>query len=142
TSDPNTTNNQSCVNTTVVSPPPSADLSITKSGPSFVNTGAAFDYLLTVGNNGPNTATSVSVRDTLPAGVTFVSVTATGGSGWTCSQSGGIVTCTEPRKPAGETTTIDINVTAPSTAGNINNCASLPSAPPDPHPASHQSCVH
>ena len=35
--------------------------------------GASITYTVTVGNNGPNTATNVTVTDTLPAGVTFAS---------------------------------------------------------------------
>jgi len=121
---------------TVNSPPPSADLSITKTGPSSVNTGASFAYTLTVGNAGPDTAMSVKVSDTLPAGVTFVSAS---GSGWTCSQSGGVVTCTEGSQAAGVTTTITINVAAPSQAGTITNTATASSNTADQNVSNNQS---
>ena len=69
-----------------------ADLSITKSdAPDPVSPGGTLTYTLTVTNGGPTGATSVTVTDTLPAGVTFVSAA---GAGWTCSQSSGTVTCT------------------------------------------------
>lgn len=54
---------------------PEADLALTKVagviGP--VAPGAAFDYTLTVTNNGPDAATNVVVTDALPAEVTYVS---------------------------------------------------------------------
>ncbi|MBW8865087.1 MAG: DUF11 domain-containing protein [Verrucomicrobia bacterium] len=71
TGDPNPTNNVTPPVTTDVSP--SADVSITKSGPAGVQFGATYAYTLTVSNGGPSTATSLSVTDTLPAGVVFVS---------------------------------------------------------------------
>jgi uncharacterized repeat protein (TIGR01451 family) len=59
-----------------------ADLAITKTGQT--NTATSGTYTITVSNNGPDDATGVTVTDTLPAGVTYVSDTC-GGSGtpWT-----------------------------------------------------------
>ncbi len=58
-----------------------ADLAITKSvddpTPSF---GGQVTFLVTVTNNGPDTATGVSVADALPAGLSLVSATASQGS--------------------------------------------------------------
>ena len=53
----------------------SADLSIVKSGPATVVAGGSVSYSLVVANNGPSDAANLSVTDTLPAGVTFVSAT-------------------------------------------------------------------
>ena len=53
----------------------SADLSLTKTGPANVVAGTQLQYLITVHNGGPSVARDVVVRDTLPAGVSFVSVT-------------------------------------------------------------------
>jgi uncharacterized repeat protein (TIGR01451 family) len=103
-------------------PPPSPNLSITKAGPSTVNTGAAFTYTLTVTNSGNAAATSVQVTDQLPAGVGFVSAT---GTGWNCTQSSP-VTCTMSTIAANTTPpNITINVTAPSTPGTISNQATV-----------------
>ena len=55
-----------------------------------VTAGDNVTYTVTVSNNGPDTAEAVSVTDTLPSGVTFVSATPTQGS---CSEAGGVVTC-------------------------------------------------
>src|SRR5205807_1025951 len=95
------------------------NLSISKTAPATVNTGAAFSYTLSVTNNGPATANTVTVTDPLPAGVTFVSAT---GTGWTCTQSTNgtvtTVTCTTASIASGTTApAITINVIAPSQPG-------------------------
>src|SRR6185437_5753917 len=67
-----------------------ADLVITKTVvPGPLVEGANFTYLLTVTNNGPADATGVTVMDTIPTGLVFLSVAASQGS---ASQLGGIVT--------------------------------------------------
>ena len=70
TADPNAANNSSSVTTGVTA---SADLAITKTGPATVVAGSSVAYSLTVTNNGPSDAANLTVTDTLPAGVTFVS---------------------------------------------------------------------
>ena len=68
---------------TCTAPVASADLSLTKSGaPDPVTVGDTVTYTVVVTNGGPDAATGVTVTDTLPAEVTFVSATATQG---TCS---------------------------------------------------------
>jgi len=68
---------------------PQTDLAITKTletttgsqiPPATTQTGDTVVYRLTVSNTGPDNATGVSVVDTLPAGVTFVSGTINGGT--------------------------------------------------------------
>lgn len=76
---------------------PEADLAITKVGaPKPVPAATNLTYTIVVQNNGPSTATSVSVSDLLPAPLTFVSLT--GPLGWTLTTpavgSGGTVTAT------------------------------------------------
>ncbi len=53
-----------------------ADVSLTKEAPPNPDVGTEFDYVLTVRNNGPQTATAVTLDDPVPAGVDLVSVTA------------------------------------------------------------------
>ena len=76
-------------------------------------------YTLTVQNNGPDTATGVSVADQLPASVNFVSASSPQGS---CSAAGGVVTCTIGTMAAGATLTITIVVT-PTATGQVCNTA-------------------
>src|SRR5206468_1830342 len=75
TVDPDSTNNNgsaaaSKVSTTVTE---IADLSVAKTGPAAVNAAQNLTYTITLANSGPSDAATVVVRDTLPAGVTFVS---------------------------------------------------------------------
>ena len=69
------------------------DLTITKIGPIVRVTagGAACDYVITVSNAGPSYAENVTVNDTLPDGLTFVSST-----GCVESTAGGVPVCTIP----------------------------------------------
>ena len=83
TPDPNTGNNQQ-QDTIVVSA--AADLELSKSGPASAIAGTQMTYTLDLTNNGPSTATGVVIEDVLPAAVSIVSVSGTGGA--TCN--GGI----------------------------------------------------
>ena len=58
---------------------------------STLTPGGNVSYALVVNNAGPSQATGVSVTDTVPAGLSFVSA---GGTGWACGQAAGLVTCT------------------------------------------------
>ena len=72
---------------------------------------------LDVANNGPSDAANVVVTDTLPAGVTFVSVTPSNG-GWTCNNNAQHLGHLHPRHLGSgiRRTTITIVVTAPDQA--------------------------
>jgi uncharacterized repeat protein (TIGR01451 family) len=77
-----------------VNPPegPVADLAVLESAapPTNVSASGTITYTVTVGNNGPSTATGVTLTDFLPAGVFLVSATPSQGS---CNQIGGSVSC-------------------------------------------------
>jgi uncharacterized repeat protein (TIGR01451 family) len=112
-----------------------SDLSISKSDdPDPVLAGAPLTYTLSVGNAGPDTATSVSVTDILPGGVAFQSAT---GAGWSCSQSSGIVSCTRGSLATGPAPAITIVVNAPAGGGSIENTASVSSFNRDPNTANN-----
>ncbi|MCK6694153.1 MAG: DUF11 domain-containing protein, partial [Thermoanaerobaculia bacterium] len=67
----------------VITIAPSADLKITKtSTPDPVQIGQSITYTITVTNLGPDNAQAVSVKDTLPASLDFVSATPSAGT-WT-----------------------------------------------------------
>ncbi len=132
--DPNTGNNSSTATTTVN--PPSADLSITKTdSPDPVAVGTNLTYTIAVRNNGPSTATGVTLTDTLPSGLTYVSSTPTQGS---CSQASGTVTCNLGNISNGSTATITIVVT-PTATGTISNTASVSSSVSDPNTANNNA---
>ena len=96
-------------------------LTIGKSGPATATQGSNFSYTLVVTNTG-TVATSgvITVTDTLPAGLSFVS-----GSGFTCAASGQNVTCTSSAAIAvNGTATINLMVN-PTTTGAKSNTASV-----------------
>jgi uncharacterized repeat protein (TIGR01451 family) len=70
TPDPDNTNNTSAANSTVVT---SADLSVTMTGPADITAGGFATYTITLTNNGPSDAQSVSLNDALPTGLTLAS---------------------------------------------------------------------
>jgi uncharacterized repeat protein (TIGR01451 family) len=73
---------------------PVADLAIAKTHSGDFYVGANGIYTLSVRNNGPNNATgTITVTDTLPTGLTYVSAS---GAGWTCGAVGQTVTCARP----------------------------------------------
>ena len=128
--------------TPTTTPIPGADLSVTKSdSPDPVASGGNITYSIVVTNNGPGSATNVTLTDQLPAGTTFVSCVASLGS---CSgpdvgtNGPGPVTATPGNiGPSGSVTvTLVVNVNA--LAGTvISNTATASSASPDPIPGNN-----
>ena len=84
-------------------------------------------YGLTIANNGPGSAASVTVTDTLPATVTFISATPSQG---TCSGTT-TITCGLGVLPNGAAATVTILVT-PTALGTISNTATVTTTSEDP----------
>jgi hypothetical protein len=107
------------------------DLSITSSHTGKFGVGFNETYTVTVANVGTKTTTgTLTVKDTLPPGLTFVSGV---GTGWTCSAAGQTVTCTNPATLAASasssyTLTVAVGSTA---AANVNHTVSLTAAAGD-----------
>lgn len=101
-----------------------ADLAISLTdSPDPLNAGQALSYTITVSNDGPHVAQGISVALQLPTGVAFQSAS---GTGWSCTQSGGVVTCTRASLGSGQTAPpITVQVTAPTQAGTIAASASV-----------------
>jgi uncharacterized repeat protein (TIGR01451 family) len=99
-----------------------ADLAVSKAdSPDPVTLGEALTYTLTVLNQGPDSATGVTLTDELPGTVTFVSATPSqGGCG---GPAFGIVTCTLGGLANGASATVDI-VVEPNALATITNKAS------------------
>ncbi len=113
------------------------ELSISQTDtPDPVNVASSLSYTLTVSNAGPEDATGVTVVDTLPAGVTYQSASATQGS---CSHAAGIVTCFLGDMIAGANATINIALTAPVVTGTITNSATVSGNEIDPIAANNTS---
>jgi uncharacterized repeat protein (TIGR01451 family) len=125
--DPDTGNNTSTDTDTVIS---GADLSVTKADSADpVQQNSGFSYTMTVTNNGPGSATGVTLTDPLPAGLGSPAATSTQG---TCSITSGTLTCDIGSISSGASVTVTLNVTAPSAIGNIFNTATVGSTSTDP----------
>jgi uncharacterized repeat protein (TIGR01451 family) len=124
TTDPNTTNQRATAQTSATS----ADLSLTKAGPASVQVDDTIDYVLTVTNSGPHVAASVSLVDSLPAGVTFVSAT----GGGTLTDDGAAVTWGGGSLASGATRVETLRVVANTTGSKTNRAwVSSPTHDPD-----------
>ncbi len=130
-----TTNTASA--TVVVGSANSVDMSIVKTGtPNPVTEGTLLTYTLTVTNNSTTTsATNVTVTDTLPSVVTYLSTNATQGS---CSEAGGTVTCLLGTMANSTTATISI-LTIPGASGIVSNTATVTADQTDPNQANNTS---
>jgi len=115
--DTNTANDAAAASVTVNA----VDIAVTKTVDNAApNPGDTIIYTVTVGNNGPNTATGITLADALPIGVTLVSVSASQGSyigsTWTIGTlaSGGSATLT-----------VTASIDAGTEGATLTNTASL-----------------
>ncbi|WP_240528515.1 calcium-binding protein [Streptomyces humi] len=116
---------------TVPPPPPSADLSVTKAGPSSVTLGDRATYTVRVTNSATSTAsaTGVSLTDTLSGtGATLISATPSQGS---CTTTATGATCALNTLAPGASATVTV-VAEPRTAGTLRNTATAGGTPADP----------
>ena len=122
--DPTPGNNTASDTDAVVAPV----LTLAKSHTGNFNVGANGVYTLQVSNtstaaNGAPTSGTITVTDTLPNGLTYVSGT---GTGWTCSAAGQVVTCTSttpiPIGAAAAPITLTVSV-GTAAAGTVTNTA-------------------
>lgn len=100
---------------------PVSDLSISMTRGGSLQVGQTVSYALAVKNNGPYTeAGPITVTDTLPSGMSYAS---SSGTGWTCSASGQVVTCTSKTALAPNATaqTLTINATVNQTGSQTNS---------------------
>ncbi|GGR64005.1 hypothetical protein GCM10008959_27710 [Deinococcus seoulensis] len=116
-SDPVTAGDQPA-RVTVASP----DLSVTKTHTGTFSTGVPGTFTLRVSNAGPAPTTgTITLTDTLPAGMTAQSIA---GSGWTCTVSPLRCTRTDPLNPGGSYPDVTLTVLV-SPDGTYTNTASV-----------------
>lgn len=103
---------------------PVSDLSIEMSRGGPLQVGQQASYTLVVSNNGPYTeAGPITVTDTLPAGMSFVSAS---GVNWTCAASGQVVTCTYGKSLGPNLSAPPVTIIASVTqAGTMTNTAQV-----------------
>ncbi len=127
TDDPDGTNDAATANVTVT---PVADLAVTlEDAPDPVDAAGVVTYTVTASNAGPSTATGVTATVVLDADSAYAGFS---GAGWTCSESGGTVTCTGPDLAAGTDSAFTIDATAPAEGGTIMATASVSGNEDDP----------
>lgn len=109
------------------------DFAITSSHTGNFDLGGTGSYTLTATSNGPDQYTptdTVTVTDTLPTGMTYVSAS---GSGWTCGAVGQVVTCTANNVTVNSGSSlpaITLNVSVGYTnAATLTNTATVASNP-------------
>jgi uncharacterized repeat protein (TIGR01451 family) len=110
-----------------------ADLAITETAPPRVESGSSITYALTVTNNGPSQAESVTVTDPLPVETTFVSCSSA--EGGVCGGSGNNQVVTFDSIPSGLSETITIVATVNNSVPvdvKISNTATIDSTTRDP----------
>jgi uncharacterized repeat protein (TIGR01451 family) len=156
--DPNPANNSAAATATVCNarhgcgtvtpptqpPPAGADMQVAKTASvSTAQQGGEVTYTLSVRNNGPATATNVTVDDQLPGGLTLVNGSIQPG-GASCAQSTDLrVRCVIKSLAAGAAAVeIRFRVTAtPAQPGPITNTATVTATQQDANPNNNQSSV-
>lgn len=135
--DPDTADNLSTASTTVG---PAADLRLSKTvNQPTANVGDVLTYTLTATNDGPSTATGVTITDTLPSGLQ-ITATPTASQG-ACTVTGQTVTCALGSIANGdsETATIQARVRPTASSSTLGNVATVTGTRPDPDPSNDSS---
>ena len=137
TFDPNTTNNTSSLHLTATA---KADLSIVKQLSGTAAAGQTATWTIDVTNFGPSdSASPITVTDTVPSGLSNVSAA---GTDWTCGAvSAGAVTCTRSADlPVGAAPRLTFSgLVSSSFSGNIANTATVASTTTDPVTSNNSS---
>jgi uncharacterized repeat protein (TIGR01451 family) len=108
---------------------PVSDLSLAMTRGGALQAGVPVTYTLTVTNGGPDTESGpVTLVDTLPAGLKFVSAS---GKGWTCTSAAGsggttLVTCKQSGPVASKAVMAPVLLTVtPTAGGSLTNSATV-----------------
>src|SRR5919202_2870407 len=111
----------------------SADVVTLKTGPATAIAGSSVTYTILTENRGPNTATNITVTDSIVPGLTGV----TASSGGSYNPATGIVTF-PPIASLGDGVAVSRRVTFPVPAtGTVSNTARSTSTTNDPNPGHH-----
>lgn len=132
--DPNSENDSATAGT--VTPfPPQGDMFVMKSGPAGAGPDSDVVYTITIGNAGPDDASTVSLDDTLPGTMTFVSLVQNNGPAMSCTPpavgAGGTMTCTAATFAAGAGATFTLTGHIPAgtpSSTSFNNTATVTSS--------------
>ncbi|GBE23825.1 large cysteine-rich periplasmic protein OmcB, serovar C precursor [bacterium BMS3Bbin02] len=115
-----------------------ADVAVTKSAPGSTTTGSALAYELVVSNNGPDTATGVTVTDVLPSGLTYIGSAASVG---TYDPGTGVWTVGDLSNGATAALTINVSVDIGASGNLVNTATVSVLGPEDANPGNDLSTV-
>ncbi|HLX24295.1 MAG TPA: DUF11 domain-containing protein [Usitatibacter sp.] len=113
---------------------PLSDLVVTMSAPATILAGNTLTYSLTLTNNGPSDAQTVSLADLLPSSLAFVSQAQSAGPALTLSNAGNSVSDTIATLPAGSSAVLTIVTTVNSNVAVgtvVSNTASASTSTPE-----------
>lgn len=124
-------------------PPATADLSVTKtvtdgSPLTPYNPGDTIQYVVTVNNTGPDTATNVLLNDVLPAGVTITSATGNG----TYNPATGVWSIGNVNSGGSAVLFINATINAGATGTIVNTASGLAGTQTDPDPTDNTASVN
>ncbi|MEV5972062.1 calcium-binding protein [Streptomyces sp. NPDC051921] len=118
--------------------PPTADLSVTKTGPATLVLGDQATYTIRVTNNSTaTTATGVSLSDTL-TGASGRLLSATPSQGGPCTVNPTTMSCTLGSIAPGASATVSV-VAEPRTTGTLTDWVAIGAAEEDPVPANNNA---
>jgi uncharacterized repeat protein (TIGR01451 family) len=118
------------------SPTSGADLSVQVSAmPEPVSVTQNLTYTVRAINSGPQDATNIVFKNTLPAGMKFVSATSNKGS---CAQASLVVTCNITKLVSGDSLTASI-VVVPTATGSAADTANASATETDPVPGNNSA---
>ena len=124
--DPDLTNN-SDRETVVIGSPTVVDVSVSDDASTdLVGPGERFSYHLSIDNEGPANAASVTLTAPVPTGVRYVSA-----DGLPCHAAGAVVTCAADDLEADGSVEVELVVEAPAAVRTLVNEARIASATPD-----------
>jgi uncharacterized repeat protein (TIGR01451 family) len=131
--DVNAANDGASVSVLVNAPLTTADLSVTLSdSPDPVKRRTNLTYAITIRNSGPGSASGVTLKDTLPSNLRFVSAASSQGS---CSGTS-TVTCNLGNIASGANASVTL-VVRPRSAGTYTNKASVSTSSTDSNTANN-----
>lgn len=141
--DPDATNNTASTSAIVVK---EADVSVLKNIIANVAAGGLATCTIDVANAGPDPS-SVTMRDVLPAELSFVSLTQTSGPAFDCTTpvvgASGTINCTITLLGAGSAASFSlVTAVSPYASGNLANTAVVFTSTPDPFPVNNTSTAN